>query len=406
MKRFYLTGQRTFGNRGCEAIVRSTVGLLKARFGQVEVMVPSADIHLDSAQWPEAADSGVKFVEAYTPRHAGYWVNLQRLPIDFLKQAGWPFPMPGWLKRQLAQVDAVLAIGGDNYSLDYRIPSLFMGVDKLAMDMGKPLVLWGASVGPFEREPAFVGSVTKHLARMRFVAARESVSHDYLTQRLQLGNVIRMADPAFTLEKESIDLEPFWPAGNAGVLGINVSSLIERYKHEGQNLRDEVLAFLRYVVKEHEMGVLLVPHVNALHGKNPAGDAAYMESLLKQSGDLGSSVKMMPHHFNAAQIKYAISHLRFFIGARTHATIAALSSQVPTVSIAYSVKARGINKDIFGNEDAVLHTKNVSAHALRERMEWLLSQEGALKATLAARVPALQDTVRKATTLVSDGLVN
>src|SRR4051812_585579 len=71
MKRFYLTGQRTFGNRGCEAIVRSTVGLLKARFGQVEVMVPSADIRLDSAQWPEAADSGVKFVEAYTPRHAG-----------------------------------------------------------------------------------------------------------------------------------------------------------------------------------------------------------------------------------------------------------------------------------------------------------------------------------------------
>lgn len=406
MKRFYLTGQRTFGNRGCEAIVRSTVGLLNARFGQVEVMVPSADIHLDSAQWPEAADFGVKFVEAYTPRHAGYWVNLQRLPIDFLKQAGWPFPMPGWLKRQLAQVDAVLAIGGDNYSLDYRIPSLFMGVDKLAMDMGKPLVLWGASVGPFEREPAFVGSVTKHLARMRFVAARESVSHDYLTQRLQLGNVIRMADPAFTLEKESIDLEPFWPSGNAGVLGINVSSLIERYKHEGQNLRDEVLAFLRYVVKEHEMGILLVPHVNALHGKNPAGDAAYMESLLKQSGDLGSSVKMMPHHFNAAQIKYAISHLRFFIGARTHATIAALSSQVPTVSIAYSVKARGINKDIFGNEDAVLHTKNVSDHALRERLEWLLSQEGALKATLAARVPALQDTVRKATRLVSDGLVN
>jgi colanic acid/amylovoran biosynthesis protein len=57
---------------------------------------------------------------------------------------------------------------------------------------------------------------------------------------------------------------------------------------------------------------------------------------------------MKPHQFNASQIKYVISNLRFFIGARTRATIAALSSGIPTVSIAYGVKAKGINKDLFG----------------------------------------------------------
>ena len=35
MKRFYLSGQRTFDNRGCEAIVRSTVDLLTEQFGEV-----------------------------------------------------------------------------------------------------------------------------------------------------------------------------------------------------------------------------------------------------------------------------------------------------------------------------------------------------------------------------------
>ena len=33
MKRFYLTGQRSFGNRGCEAIVRGTTEILKRQFG-------------------------------------------------------------------------------------------------------------------------------------------------------------------------------------------------------------------------------------------------------------------------------------------------------------------------------------------------------------------------------------
>lgn len=39
-----------------------------------------------------------------------------------------------------------------------------------------------------------------------------------------------------------------------------------------------------------------------------------------------------------------------FIGARTHATIAAYSSLVPTLVVGYSVKARGIARDLFGTE--------------------------------------------------------
>ncbi len=40
-----------------------------------------------------------------------------------------------------------------------------------------------------------------------------------------------------------------------------------------------------------------------------------------------------------------------FRGARTHATIAAYSTCVPTLVVGYSVKARGIARDIFGSED-------------------------------------------------------
>jgi colanic acid/amylovoran biosynthesis protein len=237
VKTFYLSGQRTFGNRGCEAIVRSTVALLRAQFGDVEVLVPSVDVERDRAQWPDAAENGVRFVRAYMPKMAGYWVHLQRLPLPFLKRAGWPFPMPDWLKQQLSTVDAVLAVGGDNYSLDYRIPSPILGLDRFAMDLGKPVILWGASVGPFDKEPGFVPAVRNHLSRMNFVAVRESVSYRYLTENLGLANVVQMADPAFMLGRETVDYSKFWPECPNGVLGVNISSLIERYKRPARSAR-------------------------------------------------------------------------------------------------------------------------------------------------------------------------
>ena len=404
MRRFYLTGQRTFGNRGCEAIVRSTVGLLKDQFGDdIKVLVPSDDIARDSAQWPEASEQGVEFVQAYMPSYTRFWVNFQRLPIPGIKRAGWPFPMPSWLEEQIRSVDAVLSVGGDNYSLDYRLPSLLMGIDRLALNLGKPVVIWGASVGPFELEPDFVSTITKHLSSINMIAVRESISYQYLTQGLGLSNVIQMADPAFTLHKQTVDIKPFWPVetGN-GVLGINISPLIERYKKVGQNLRTETADFIRHVVLDEGMAVLLIPHITPLNGSYKNSDADYMTVLLNELADLGDAVKMMPHQFNASQIKYVISNLRFFIGARTHATIAALSSSIPTVSIAYSVKAKGINKDLFGNEAAVLPTPEVSKKTLQTAFEWLLREEVDLKDTLAIRIPELQKSAILATASVKE----
>ena len=51
---------------------------------------------------------------------------------------------------------------------------------------------------------------------------------------------------------------------------------------------------------------------------------------------------------NSEQLKSIISNAECFIGARTHATIAAYSSTVPTLVVGYSVKAKGIAKDLFG----------------------------------------------------------
>lgn len=386
-KRFYLTGQSTFHNRGCEAIVRSTVGLLRRQFPEAEILVPSSDASRDSAHWPDAAASGVRFVPAVSPWYTRYWVHAQRLPIPALKRAGWPLPLPGDYLKTLAGVDAALSVGGDTYSLDYNLPSLFMGLDSAAMNAGKPAVLWGASVGPFEKEPAFVPTIRKHLARMELITARESVTAGYL-RGMGLTNVVDVTDPAFTLMPEEIDLAGFWPdEAEAGLLGLNLSPFIDRH---GESLVDEIAEFVRSAVSDSKMSVLLVPHVIPTSDTAKDNDAYYLDQVAARVRDLGGRVRMMARDLNAAQTKFAISKCRFFIGARTHATIAALSSCVPTISIAYSVKAKGINQDLFGRLDYVLETSKVSRGSLGQSLMRLIADEDAVKGYLRERIPVWQ----------------
>ena len=55
---------------------------------------------------------------------------------------------------------------------------------------------------------------------------------------------------------------------------------------------------------------------------------------------------LINQNLSVAQLKYIISKSRFGVFSRTHASIAAYSSAVPSVVIGYSVKARGIGKDL------------------------------------------------------------
>ena len=76
-----------------------------------------------------------------------------------------------------------------------------------------------------------------------------------------------------------------------------------------------------------------------------------------------------------------------FAGSRTHATIAALSTNVPTVCIGYSVKSRGINCDLFGHEEWVAHFSELTGQRLADKLETLLREEDRVRNHLAKVIP-------------------
>lgn len=407
MTRFYLSGQNSFSNRGCEAIVRSTVKLINQVFESPVILVPSNNIELDRKQWPEYKAYGVEFVPDEFPKVTRFWAHFQRLPCKIIKQARWPFGLSEQFKSDIESVDVVMSVGGDNYSLDYRLPSLLVALDQYAQSKNKISVLFGASVGPFEKEPDYVPFIQNHLRSFNQLWVRESVSYQYLTDELKLNNVHKMADPAFNLDYQETVMDDFWPKDvGEGVLGINISPLIEKYTHEGQpSLREETIEFIKHVMNTTSLSVVLVPHVIPLDNSAKNNDAQYMAPMLEALAPFSNRIGMVPSTYNAAQLKYVIKHLRFFIGARTHSTIAALSSYVPTVSISYSVKAKGINMDIFGEQTPVLPTNQLSKKSLIEKMDWLLANEEGLKKRLNEHIPLMKqsgvDAIRKLESIVA-----
>lgn len=83
--------------------------------------------------------------------------------------------------------------------------------------------------------------------------------------------------------------------------------------------------------------------------------------------------------------------MRFFIGARTHATIAAYSNFVPTMVLGYSIKSKGIAKDIFGTERLVLNLDEISdKKLLQSRFDEMLRDEIEIKKLLEGKIPELK----------------
>jgi polysaccharide pyruvyl transferase WcaK-like protein len=100
--------------------------------------------------------------------------------------------------------------------------------------------------------------------------------------------------------------------------------------------------------------------------------------------------------YNAAETKWIISRMAFFAGARTHSTIAALSSGIPTLSFGYSIKAQGINRDIFGHTNYCMGPTDLDAEGVTSRITSMLDESAAIRNDLAEKIPGVQSAALSA----------
>ena len=359
-------------NRGCEAIVRSSTSILKNRINGAKVYLASGKPETDKGiqNVDEVFDASPVNLKKYSKEWFVSYIHAK-----FLKDESYALRvMEGKTIGKIKDVDVCLSIGGHNYCYGEQ-PALYE-IDKTVKRKGKKLVLWGCSIG----EEDMSEQKLRDLQSFDLILARETLTYKMLKEK-GLENIKLCADPAFTMEKEELELPEGWQEKNT--IGINFSPLVWKRNKESYSALSELI---NHILNTTDMTIAFTPHV-ILEGNNDYEILCDFYEKCKHTG----RVIILPDNLNAMQYKGYISRMRFFIGARTHATIAAYSTFVPTMVLGYSIKSRGIAKDLFGEEKLVLSINEISdSDKLKVNFEVMLKEELEIKQKLQAAVPDIK----------------
>ncbi|UMB60336.1 polysaccharide pyruvyl transferase family protein [Lutibacter sp. A80] len=365
-------------NRGCEAIVRTAAVLIKEKY-------PKAIIHLASGN-PES-DKIIPFLDAVfldkrrsIKKYSIPWF-ISAFKVKLLNDENYAFrKIYADIIDSIPNYDIFLSIGGDNYCYGEQ-PGIYE-IDRCIKKAGKKLILWGASIGKEDlSEPKI-----EDLKLFDIVLAREPLTYNLLKEH-KIQNVKQVADGAFLLDKEELPLPEGWQEGNT--IGFNFSPLVNA---KNQKSKEAAFNLVQHIIETTDMAIAFTPHV--IQPNND--DYAVLLEFYSQFKDSGR-VLILPNNLNATQYKGYIARMRFFIGARTHATIAAYSSLVPTMVLGYSVKSKGIAIDIFGEEKLVLNLNEISnTEILIAKFNELLEEEEQLKVVLKNKIPEIKKMAIKA----------
>ena len=358
------------GNHGCEAIVRGTEKIL----GNI------ADMTLLSQAEEEEYKYGInKIVNVKKGKNEINKKSLSffnaYLSLRLLKNTSKMDVLQFIDAKKYIQKNSIaISIGGDTYC--YSDVYNQVELHKMYGKNTDKTVLWGCSVEPKLLEDK---KVANDLASYTKIITRESISYEALKKVNE--NTKLYPDPAFNLDKVELDLPDGFEENNT--VGINLSPLIIRKeKKEGITLENYV-KLIEYILDNTNMKVALIPHV--VWQDND--DREPLKELYNRFKDTNRII--MIDDCNCLELKGYISRCRLFIGARTHATIAAYSTCVPTLVVGYSVKAKGIAKDIFGTyENYVIPVQSLeNSDDLINSFTWIYENEEKIKNHLTTFMP-------------------
>lgn len=323
-------------NRGCEAIIRTTSEMAKKAFPESEIIVTSNDygitpmLGLDTVNEYEYSyyphdDKFDKYIYAGLKKVFGtaqIWCKLKNVSAY----------------RRIGNADICISVGGDNFCYGNSIDHFLVHHAHFKKN-GAKLIHWGTS---FEKN-LLPEKLIRDLNNFDAIMVRESLSYNALKEKNINAPVYLIPDPAFTMaEQEPVEM----PMMEKDCVGLNVSPMVVSKESRGGIVLKNTINLINYITERGKQ-VALIPHV--CNRSNGDGDYSVMKTLLDKVNQPKRCL-LVGYWYTAPEIKYIISKCDMFIGARTHATIAAYSMCVPTAVIGYSVKARGIAKDLFGTD--------------------------------------------------------
>ena len=382
------------GNHGCEAIVNSLCHMIKEKVKLVSYF-GEEDERYSLKELCEIR--GERRFENHKAAHMLYY-GYRKLTGD--KESFIRYRYGDVFKKEAAPL--AISIGGDNYCYENMLGDLRLA-NSAFNRRGTRTVLLGCSIEP---ELLKRKEIAEDLRKYHTIIARESITYEALkeafgktskeiSEKTDKGmaeavsggcpEVLCFPDPAFTLMAKELPLPEGFALGNT--VGINVSPMIQDNEKKSGVTMENYKELISFIIQNTDMQIALIPHV--VWERND--DRGPLHELYRAFADTGRVVEIGDG--GCEELKGFIGRCRFFVGARTHATIAAYSMGVPTLVAGYSVKARGIARDLFGtDENYVLPVQSLEKKDdLTKGFRWLLSHEKEVREKLGEVMPGYKE---------------
>lgn len=280
--------------------------------------------------------------------------------------------------------------GGDSFADIYGIRRFnhLMDIIRLGKKYKKPYCLLPQTIGPFNY-PNSPARAKKAIDFARCVMTRDRQSLDYIKELLPNKPVTEVIDVAFFMpfKRKVFDKDHIH-------VGLNISALLWHGGYTGDNqfglkcdYHQIVRNIINYFLSQDGVMLHLVPHV--------VGSQRHVENDYAVSYDLyeeydNPNLILSPLFLDPISAKNYIAGMDFFMGARMHSTIAAFSSGVPVVPMAYSRKFNGLFIDTLQYPNVVDMKKQLDESIL-STIQSAYSQRTVLKSMIAERMSTIAD---------------
>ena len=319
-------------NLGCSALAISNIRLLDEVFLEKGIQ-PYYIVLLDEPKKKMVLEEYIS-LERYTDNPYTYKTYPRLKPILI---------NPFLLSRTEAFDDCDFIFnlcGGDGYSDIYGFIKLLAQsvVVYGASIKKKPVIFAPQTIGPFS---TFWGKmIARHvLNKLEWLFARD-ISSFQCCENLNLSSKTTQAiDVAFALPYKKKEFK-----GSKFRIGINVSGLLynggfnrDNYFNLSFSYKDFIVKLISRLLKNNSYEIHLIGHV--LYETEDIDDDYGVCEKLKRKNQY---CILAPRFVSAPEAKGYIAGMDLLIGARMHATIAAFSSGVPVIPVAYSRKFNGL----------------------------------------------------------------
>lgn len=366
-------------NRGSEALVRGLVKIINNSDKNAKIVI--------SAGNSGEAQPNMEGVTEIVPRIA-YKKFIGRL-TKITDNTLIPNNVLYWIQckdliREVAHTDVVLVIGADNYDVNYHMGKSMNVINSLVFSTARGKVfLIDCS---FDVKDLSL-NVVKDISRFPIITVRETKSYENAKTKFDQSKIRLYPDPAFVMNPAECDLPDGFEEGNT--IGINLSGLVTSLSNQDL-IFENYVKLIEFILTDEKSKVLLLPHV--MNGADFNTLKTVYNRCLENKLDAERIILWKNDSYNSEQIKYVISKLRFLITARTHASIAAYSTCVPTLVLGYSIKSIGIAYDLFAtaNGYVVNYNEIKTDKDLTNAFIWLKENETVIKNRLKMIMPEYQ----------------